>query len=196
MAAAYGGAAAGAVRLLGVRVLFSSTRGAGHFNPLVPFANAFARAGQEVLMAGPPTLAGAVQNAGFEFWQFDAPSEDELAEVWAHVRTLSPVEANEVVVGQIFGRLNTTAGLPRLREACEQWRPHVVLRDPNEYGSALAADVQGIPHARVAIGLSSVEELGLGIVEGIVDAGMRPGTSPPPSFRTGGAGPPTPHSST
>jgi UDP:flavonoid glycosyltransferase YjiC (YdhE family) len=143
-----------------VRVLFASTRGAGHFNPLVPFANAFLRAGHEVLVAGPSTLAGAVQNAGFEFWQFDPPPDDELDEVWSHVRTRSPEEANEVVVGQLFGRLNTTAALPRLRKACEQWRP------------ALAAEQHGIQHARVAIGLGSVEELGLGIVDGFVDAEM------------------------
>jgi UDP:flavonoid glycosyltransferase YjiC (YdhE family) len=80
------------------------------------------------------------------------------------------VEANEVVVGELFGRLNTTAALPRLREACEEWRPDVVLRDPNEYGSALAAELHSIPHARVAIGLASTEELGMGIAASAIDA--------------------------
>ena len=75
-----------------------------------------------------------------------------------------------MVVGEIFGRLNTTAALPRLREACEEWRPDVVVRDPNEYGSALAAEMDGIPHARVAIGLASTEELGMGIAAGAIDA--------------------------
>jgi UDP:flavonoid glycosyltransferase YjiC (YdhE family) len=153
-----------------MRVLFSSTRGAGHFNPLVPFANAFVRAGHEVLFAGPPDLAGPVDGAGFEFWRFDPPPENELGAIWARVPELPPEEANEVVVGEIFGRLNTTAALPRLREACEQWRPDAVLRDPNEYGSALAAELHGIPHARVAIGLASVEELGLGMAAGAIDA--------------------------
>jgi UDP:flavonoid glycosyltransferase YjiC (YdhE family) len=153
-----------------VRVLFSSTRGAGHFNPLVPFANAFQRAGHELLFAGPPDLAGPVHGAGFEFWQFEPPPEDELGAIWARVPELPPEEANEVVVGEVFGRLNTTAALPRLRAACEEWRPDVVLRDPNEYGSALAAELHGIPHARVAIGLASVEELGLGIAASAIDA--------------------------
>ena len=153
-----------------MRVLFSSTRGAGHFNPLLPFANAFVRAGHEVLFAGPPDLAGPVDGAGFGFWRFDPPPEDELGAIWARVPELPPDEANEVVVGEVFGRLNTTAALPRLRDACEQWRPDAVLRDPNEYGSALAAELHGIPHARVAIGLASVEELGLGIAAGAIDA--------------------------
>ena len=97
-----------------MRALFSSTRGAGHFNPLVPFARAFERAGHELLFAGPPDLAGAVDAAGFQFWQFDPPPEAELGAVWARVPELPPEEANEVVVGEVFGRLNTTAALPRL----------------------------------------------------------------------------------
>ena len=164
-----------------MRALFSSTRGAGHFNPLVPFARAFERDGHGLLFAGPPDLAGAVDAAGFEFWQFDPPPEDELGAVWARVPELPPGEANEVVVGEVFGRLNTTAALPRLRAAFEEWRPDVVVRDPNEYGSALAAELDGIPHARVAIGLASTEELGLGIAAGAVDAIRRAeGLAPDP----------------
>src|ERR687897_712442 len=153
-----------------MRALFASTRGAGHFNPLVPFARAFERGRHELLFAGPPDLARAVDAARFEFWQFDPPPEDELGAVWSRVPQLPPDEANEVVVGEVFGRLNTTAALPRLREACEEWRPDVVVRDPNEYGSALAAELHGIPHARVAIGLASTEELGLGIAASAIDA--------------------------
>jgi UDP:flavonoid glycosyltransferase YjiC (YdhE family) len=153
-----------------MRALFSSTRGAGHFNPLVPFARAFERAGHELLFAGPPDLAEAVDAAGFEFWQFDPPPEDELGAIWGRVPELAPEQANEVVIGEIFGRLNTTASLPGLRAACEEWRPDAVLRDPNEYGSSLAAERHGIPHARVAIGLASSEELALGIAAGAIDA--------------------------
>jgi UDP:flavonoid glycosyltransferase YjiC (YdhE family) len=162
-----------------MRALFSSTRGAGHFNPLVPFARAFERAGHDLLFAGPSDLAGAVDAAGFRFWQFDPPPEVELGAVWARVPELPPEEANEVVVGEVFGRLNTTAALPRLRAACEEWRPDVVVRDPNEYGSALAAELHGIPHARVAIGLASTEELGMGIAASAVDA-IRQAESLPP----------------
>jgi UDP:flavonoid glycosyltransferase YjiC (YdhE family) len=156
-----------------VRVLFSSTRGAGHFNPLVPFARAFERAGDELLFAGPPALADSVDGAGFDFWQFDAPPEDELGSVWARVPELPPEEANEVVVAQIFGRLNTTAALPRLRAAFDEWRPEVVVRDPNEYGAALVAELHRVPHARVAISLVSSEELGLRLVARELDAVRR-----------------------
>jgi UDP:flavonoid glycosyltransferase YjiC (YdhE family) len=162
-----------------VRALFSSTRGAGHFNPLVPFARAFERAGHDVLVAGPPDLAGPAEGAGFAFWQFDPPPEDELGAIWGRVPQLPPEEANDVVVGEIFGRLNTTAALPRLRAAFEQWRPDVVVRDPNEYGSALAAELHGVAHARVSVGLASTEELCLGTAAGRVDAIRRAEGLPP-----------------
>ena len=77
-----------------MRALFTSTRGAGHFNPLVPFARAFERAGHDVMFAGPPDLEGAVDAAGFRFWPFDAPSADVLGPIWARVPELSPDEAN------------------------------------------------------------------------------------------------------
>jgi MGT family glycosyltransferase len=162
-----------------VRALFSSTRGAGHFNPLVPFARAFERAEHEVLFAGPPDLTAAVEAAGFDFWEFDPPPADELGEIWGRVPQLPPEEANEVVVGEIFGRLNSTAALPKLRAAFEAWRPDVVLRDPNEYASTLAGELHGVPHARVAVGLVSSEELGLGIAAGAIDAIRRAEGLPP-----------------
>ena len=35
-----------------MRALFSSTRGAGHFHQMIPFARPYGRAGHEVLFAG------------------------------------------------------------------------------------------------------------------------------------------------
>jgi UDP:flavonoid glycosyltransferase YjiC (YdhE family) len=164
-----------------MRALFTSTRGAGHFNPLVPFARAFERGGHEVMFAGPPDLEGSAEAAGFAFWQLDPPPEDELGEIWSRVPELPPEEANEVVVGDVFGRLNTTAHLPRMRAAFDEWRPDVVLRDPNEYSGALAAEQHGIPHARIAISLMSTEGMGLAIAAPAIDAIRRAeGLAPDP----------------
>lgn len=41
-----------------MRTLFSSTRGAGHFRPMLPFIEACVAAGHDVAMAGPQELAG------------------------------------------------------------------------------------------------------------------------------------------
>jgi UDP:flavonoid glycosyltransferase YjiC (YdhE family) len=168
-----------------MRVLFASTRGAGHFSPLVPLARACRRAGHEVLVAGPPALAPAVEAAGFAFWAVDDPPADALAAVWSSVPSLPLEEQNRVVIGEVFGRLNATATLAGHRRACREWRADVVVRESSEYGSALAAELEGIPHARVGFGLASTEELGLGIVAPVLDE-LRAdlGLPPDPEART------------
>lgn len=152
-----------------MRVLFASTRGAGHLTPLVPFLEACLRDGHDVLVCGPPAAASAVQERGYPFREFDPPPEEELGAVWARVPALPPDEQNRVVIGDVFARLSSAASLPGLTSACEGWRPDVVVRDPNEYGSALAAELHGIPHARVGICLAAMEEWTLRVAAGPVD---------------------------
>lgn len=163
-----------------MRVLFSSTRGTGHFLPLVPVIEACLRSGHEVLVAGSPHLKETVARTRYEFRQFDAPPEDELADTWARVpEAVQRGQAEPIVVGEIFGRLNSTAALPGLREAIREWRPDVVVRETSEYGSALAAELEGVPLARVAIGLNGIEEKGLKWASEPLDA-LRSATGLPP----------------
>ena len=144
-------------------MLFASTRGAGHFNPLVPLIEAALRGGHEVMVAGPPPLADTVERAGYRFWPGAAPPEDELGAVWARVPTVSPDEANAIVIGEIFGGLNVRAMLPSLRAACAQWQPDVVIREQAEFASAIAAEEHGVAQARLGVSLAAAEEVGLGI---------------------------------
>jgi UDP:flavonoid glycosyltransferase YjiC (YdhE family) len=144
-----------------VRVLFASTRGAGHFNPLVPFVEAALRLGHEVLVAGPPPLAPAVERTGYPFWEGEAPPDELLGPIWAKVPTVSPDEANAIVIGTIFADLNVAAMLPRMHAAFEEWRPDLVVREQNEYASAIAADVHGVPQLRLGVALAHGEELAL-----------------------------------
>jgi UDP:flavonoid glycosyltransferase YjiC (YdhE family) len=146
-----------------VRVLFASTRGAGHFKPLVPFIESALRAGHEVMVAGPPALAETVAAAGYPFREGAAPPDDELGPVWARVPTLSPDEANQTVVGEIFGRLNTRAMLPALRAAVDDWRPDLVIHEQSEFSSAIAAEEGGVRHVRVGVVLGALDRLSLDI---------------------------------
>jgi UDP:flavonoid glycosyltransferase YjiC (YdhE family) len=144
-----------------VRVLFASTRGTGHFNPLVPLIEAAVRGGHEVMVAGPPPLAAAVERAGYRFWEGAQPPEDELGALWERVPTVSPDEANEIVIGQIFAGLNVHAMLPGLEAAFEEWQPHALIREEAEFASAIAAERQGVPHARVGVSLMGLEGMAL-----------------------------------
>ena len=138
-----------------VRLLVTSTAGAGHYGPLAPFVRSFVRGGHDVLVAAPPALGPSVRDA--EFWPVDDPPAAEMAAVFDGLPALSHDEANRTVVREVFARLDPAAGLPRLRAAITEWRPDVVLREAAEFGGAIAAELHGVPSASVAIGLASME---------------------------------------
>ena len=137
-----------------MRVLFASTHGAGHVNPLLPFMDACLARGHEVMLAGPPTL----DPRGYPFHEGASPPDEILGPLWQRLPTLPPGQAEPIVVGRIFARLNVEAMLPSLEAAIEEWRPDFVVREPNEYASAIAAERHGVPHVRVAIGLAFTED--------------------------------------
>ncbi len=140
-----------------MRVLVSTTAGAGHFGPLLPFATAFRRAGHEVLVAAPDSFRAAVEQAGFPHWPFaDAPPE-QWAAVMARLPQLSHDEAEAVVIGEVFAGMDVRAALPRTLEAVEEWRPDLVLWENAEFSGPLAAERHGVAHARVGIGLARGE---------------------------------------
>ncbi len=68
-----------------MRVLASTTAGAGHLGPLVPFARALVDAGHEVVMAAPASFGPAVEQAGFTHHPFADGPEDELAAAFARL---------------------------------------------------------------------------------------------------------------
>lgn len=152
-----------------VRILCSSSSGTGHFTPLMPFIRSFLLGGHDVMVAGPPRLAAEAVGSGAVFWPFDDSPDDEMSAVAGQLPRLSRHEANRLVCSEVFGRLNTTAAVPRLRDAIDEWRPDLVLHETAEFGSALAAELHGIPHARVAIGLQATEAMIVGFAAAALD---------------------------
>jgi UDP:flavonoid glycosyltransferase YjiC (YdhE family) len=140
-----------------VRLLVTSTAGAGHYGPLAAFVRSFLDTGHDVLVAGPPALGPSVRVA--EFWPLGAPEQAELDAVFARLPHVSHDEANAVIISEVFARLDAGAALPRAREAVATWRPDVVLHESAEFAGPIAATEHGVPHARVGIGLGVVERL-------------------------------------
>ena len=141
-----------------MRVLLTSTPGAGHVGPLVPFAHALRRAGHEVLIAAPVSAQPSVERAGLAYLSFGDPLASDLEPVWERARAAEPDAANAIVVGELFGRVRARAALPGVELAIDAWRPHVVLRETSEFAGAVAAEARGIPHARVGVGLALSED--------------------------------------
>jgi hypothetical protein len=140
-----------------MRVLLSSTDGAGHFGPLRPFIDALVARGDDVLIVIPPRLEPTVRAIGQPFLVSAEPPAERVAALWERVSAVSGREAARLGNRELFGRLWTAALLPAAERACRDWRPQLVLHEAAEYASAIAAERAGVAHAQVAISLAEVE---------------------------------------
>ena len=139
-----------------MRVLCATTANDGHFGPLLPFARAFAAAGHEVRVAAPVSYAAAVAKAGFAHEPFADGPRELIGAVMGRLPTLAFEEADELVVREVFGRIDAQAALPSLLETVERWRPDLVLRESAELASLAAAERAGVPHVHACIGMQEI----------------------------------------
>jgi UDP:flavonoid glycosyltransferase YjiC (YdhE family) len=136
-----------------VRVLFSTTAGAGHFGPMTPIAHACAAAGHAVAVAAPASFAAHVADAGLAHLPFPDVPADQLGAIFSRLPSLPREEANRIVIGEVFGTLAAQAALPTLIDLARDWQPDVVVRDPCEFGALVAAAAYEAPQVQVAISL-------------------------------------------
>jgi UDP:flavonoid glycosyltransferase YjiC (YdhE family) len=165
-----------------MRLLFATTRGAGHVGPLIPFARAAAAAGHDVLFAGPGSARNAVQRAGFAFAEVGEPGRPEAERAWAPVWSNETSPGMAVVVQDLFIGLHARLALPGMLDAAVRFRPDVIVRETLEFSSALVAERLAIPQVRVGVHLDSDTDADprlLGVATPALDAlrpelGLRP----------------------
>jgi UDP:flavonoid glycosyltransferase YjiC (YdhE family) len=139
-----------------MRVLFASTRHAGHVGPLLPLARACLRAGHDVLVASPSSSVPAdVPSRAIA-----GPSPEAAAAVWKPVWPPSQVPA-ATVISDLFFDLYAGTALPDMLELVADWRPDVIVRESMEFSSALAAERYGVPQVRFGIHLGADADAGL-----------------------------------
>jgi UDP:flavonoid glycosyltransferase YjiC (YdhE family) len=156
-----------------LRVLLAcSLGGAGHLEPLVAFGRALRASGHDPLVLVPPSLVAAVERTGLPHVAGEQPPAAVVEEIWARVRAGPPEAVVGLIDRELFADRGTAAMLASAREVCASWRPGLVVRDPCEYASALAALETGIPHAQVGLSLAALEADVLAMVAPIVGAGV------------------------
>lgn len=173
-----------------MRVLFATRGSSGHVGPLAPFAHACLRAGHEVVVTAQRQFEANVTRAGLPFAPVDEPSRDDWMPLMAQFAELDIDTANRVMISEFFAGLDLRAELPALREIVESRRPDVIVRESWEFGSALVAELHGIPIARVGLGLAELEELAVELAAPEVDrAGVDLGLPSDPGGERLTAGP-------
>ncbi|MFT3925352.1 MAG: glycosyltransferase [Myxococcales bacterium] len=137
-----------------MRVLFTSLRNTGHFQPLVPFIEACLARGHEVAVGAPAELTEQVVRSRAQFFPVGHPGDAGLGPIWARMRAASEADAVRLVIEEVFAGACAEHALPALCAAVEQFRPDLLVREAQEYAAVIAAEKLGLPHARVAISLA------------------------------------------
>ena len=131
-----------------MRILFTFVGGLGHFEPLRPLARVSRDAGHEVAFACAPAMAPAVERAGFA-----ALPLGEAGARPAERLPLRPVDRarEERALRERFVRRAATERVPLVLDCATSWRADVFVCDETDFGSVVAAERLGVPHATVLV---------------------------------------------
>jgi UDP:flavonoid glycosyltransferase YjiC (YdhE family) len=133
--------------------LFTFIGGLGHFHPLAPVARAAAAAGHEVAVAGSGGPIVHVAAAGFQTFATSTPRATASAVPPPDTTPLVVMDARaaEVEFAENFADKGARRHATAIQQHIRAWRPDVVVRDEADLGSAVAAEVLGIPTATVLV---------------------------------------------
>ena len=134
-----------------MRILFTFIGGLGHFDPLEPVARACVAAGHDVAVSCSGGLTARVGERGFLGLATSAPRPPGHP-----ARDLAPIpavdaHAAEVEFAENFADKGARRHAIAIQEHIRAWRPDIVVRDEADLGSAIAAEVWGVPVATVLV---------------------------------------------
>lgn len=137
-----------------MRVLFTTTSGRGHFQPMLPLARALARVGHEVCWAAAEQVCAALSRDGFEavpagiYDLVPSPLRTPPPEIGA----LPPAERPDHLFALNFGPLRVRPMLADLLPVVERIRPDVLVSEQAELAGPIAAAAFDLPNVTHAFG--------------------------------------------
>lgn len=134
-----------------MRLLFATQPLRSHLNSLLPVVHAVREQGHSVAIASGPGLAPAARRLGVEF--LPCGGSGDIADLDSRL----PSELRDRLAGAPIAVRHLMAFSAGLAPAFAQdlldrgaaWEPDVVVREPVEFGSVIAAERWGIPYASV-----------------------------------------------
>jgi UDP:flavonoid glycosyltransferase YjiC (YdhE family) len=117
----------------------------------------------------PPSLEREIKRAGLEYRVGDEPPRTFVDHVWSRVRAGPPDDVAGLIDRELFADRCAREMLGAARQLRDSWRPDLVVREPCEYASAIAAHEAEIAQAQVGISLAALEWEVLEIVTPIIE---------------------------
>jgi UDP:flavonoid glycosyltransferase YjiC (YdhE family) len=132
-----------------VRVLFTFAGGSGHAEPLVPIATAVQGSGHGVAFAGRHAAVAPLEVHGFALFPDPADATDGPATITPLLEV--DMEREYEVLRDAYADRFARVAAARLPQLNEEWQPDVVVCDEVDFGSMIAAERLGLPHATVLV---------------------------------------------
>jgi UDP:flavonoid glycosyltransferase YjiC (YdhE family) len=132
-----------------VRVLFTFAGGSGHAEPLVPIATAVRASGHGVAFAGRHSAVAPLEVHGFTLFPDPADATSGPARITPLLEI--DMEREFAVLRDAYADRFARAAARRLLQLNEEWQPDVVVCDEVDFGSMIAAERLGLPHATVLV---------------------------------------------
>lgn len=139
-----------------MRVLFSSSSGAGHVQPVLPLAVAMQDRGHEVRWATALDGAHWVRAAGIEVVECGVTGSERMAQYeqrWPAYAALRGEARAEKMFPRLFGAVTAHASFPRLLEIARDWQPQLVVSEAGDFAAPVVAAAIGVPQVTHGFGL-------------------------------------------
>jgi len=137
-----------------VRALFVTHPGAGHLDPMVPVAGAFAAAGHDVAFAGARRFAPCIERAGFAALASGLDwLEAEALISFPELGQLDLAELELRFLQTVLAGAAAKAMCNDLLDICGWWDPDVLICNDFEFSTAVVAERIGLPKVTVALGV-------------------------------------------
>jgi UDP:flavonoid glycosyltransferase YjiC (YdhE family) len=137
-----------------MRLLFTTTSGRGHFQPMLPLARALERAGHELRWACAPEVCPELCDKGFDARPAGLHDLDPspLHHPPPEIAALPPAQRPDHLFGLVFGPRRAEPMLADLMPIAEGWRPDLLVCEQAELAGPVAAARLGVPNVTHAFG--------------------------------------------
>jgi UDP:flavonoid glycosyltransferase YjiC (YdhE family) len=136
------------------RILFTCRPLSGHFDPLLPLAEAARAIGHEVAFATGNPVVGRARDAGFE--AFEAGPADTFRAEWTPrfpgLTTLVGDAQRTFFFSEIFANLELEPRAVDLESIMSAWQPDLVVHELAELAAPLVSTARGVPYVDVGYG--------------------------------------------
>jgi UDP:flavonoid glycosyltransferase YjiC (YdhE family) len=165
-----------------MRILVTSTPGAGHIHPVIPLALALRARGHDLVWATGPSSCRGIEAFGIETRPAgpDAgPRNVRFAALAGHLSQLAPRDRRREAMPIMFGNLSAPVMRDALRPLFDELRPDLVIHEVAELAAAPLASSRGIPHVTVAFSDVVAPDVTERVADSVAPLWMDEGLAPP-----------------